>query len=53
MEVVACRTKKINTVFIVAMSIHVPRHLYQMDFSSLLDTSLYEDAMKKLRKDST
>ena len=40
MEAVACRTLKINTIFIAIASLHVPKHLYQMDFSSLLDNQL-------------
>ena len=40
MEVVACRTSKINTIFTAAMPLRFPKNLYQMDFSSLLDNQL-------------
>ena len=40
MEVVACRTSKINTVFTVAVVVHFPKNLYQVYFPSLLDNQL-------------
>ena len=40
MEVVACRTCKINIVFTAAVAVRFPNNLYQMDFFSLLDNHL-------------
>ena len=40
MEVVACRTCKINTVFTAAVAVLLPKNLYQMNLSSLLDNQL-------------
>ena len=37
LEVVVCKTLQINTTFIVIVFVHVPKHVYQMDFCSLLD----------------
>ena len=52
-QAVACRTLKINIVFIVAMSVHVTKPVCQIDFYSLLGNTLYEEAVNKLREDKT
>ena len=39
-EVVACRTLKINIVFIVTLSVHVTKLMCQRDFYSFLGNHL-------------
>ena len=39
-EAVACRTLKINIVFIAVVSIHVTKHVCQIDFYSFLGDHL-------------
>ena len=40
MEAVACKTLKINIVFIAAVSVHVTKPVCQIDFYSLLGNHL-------------
>ena len=40
MEAVACRTLKINKVFIATMSVNFTKHVCEIDFYSLLGNHL-------------